>query len=482
LAIFQVVKKPYGAPPVVFMGYATSDGGQSWALVTPPPNAMMERFGGFWMDGQGTVQALYDGEAEAPDQAPAISVEQNVDGGMTWSSASLACPPSGTCIAGVPRQARSRAWARRYCSGFLSRPMTGKRGLPQGHPWSYASHPRANWWPFPAAKPPWFRAMQISRCVSCRRAVQPDRWRGCLPWPYCWRPPAIGCDCACAAIHYNVVTQAKKLTNVPQSHSDSRTMQQVAARVVNVGIYNVMPSFYRIRLSAPTLTDAMKPGQFLLVNTDAEYVRRPFFPIAVKHGDFDLVLPPDDPLRRLVPGDELDCIGPLGRGFPLSPAAHNLLFLAQHTGFGVSEKQNSVTFVLTLIDQALAAGKRALLIHEAPTAAQLFSPAGLPPGVEVRLITRDGSQGQAGTALDLLPELAQWADQVYAVGHPEWYRDLVRKLREHRLRLDEGLAWGLIAPAIMPCGTGVCGGCVVETRRGYRLGCSDGPVFDLTKV
>ena len=156
--------------------------------------------------------------------------------------------------------------------------------------------------------------------------------------------------------------------------------------------------------------------------------------------------------------------------------------LAQSHGFGVKKGQNGVTFLLALIDQALEASKTALLIHEAPTAAELFPPSGLPPDVEVRLATLDGSQGHAGTALDLVPDVAQWADQVCAVGTPEWYGALVRTLEEHRLRVSEGLAWGLLAPEIMPCGMGVCGGCAVETRQGYRQPCIDGPVFDLTTV
>jgi dihydroorotate dehydrogenase electron transfer subunit len=35
---------------------------------------------------------------------------------------------------------------------------------------------------------------------------------------------------------------------------------------------------------------------------------------------------------------------------------------------------------------------------------------------------------------------------------------------------------------VMPCGTGICYGCAVETRRGVRLVCKDGPRFDLRDV
>ena len=259
-------------------------------------------------------------------------------------------------------------------------------------------------------------------------------------------------------------------------------MQQVAAHVVSVDIYDALPFFYRVRLSAPALVAAMKPGQFLLVDTGIEYVRLPFFPIAIQGDCLSLLLPAGGPLRRLGPGDELDCIGPLGKGFPLAPSAHNLLLLAQSNGFGVSLNQNGVSFLLTLIDHALTVDKRVLLLHEAPTAGQLFPPTGLPLDVEIRLATEDGSKGHTGSSLDLLPELAQWADQICAVGNPEWYRALVQVLRDHRLQVSKGLAWGLLAPEVMPCGMGVCGGCVIETGRGFRNPCVDGPVFDLTVV
>jgi dihydroorotate dehydrogenase electron transfer subunit len=256
-------------------------------------------------------------------------------------------------------------------------------------------------------------------------------------------------------------------------------MQLEICQVASIGIYDPLPDFYRLRLLAPAIAARIKPGRFVRISTETDYVHSPFFPIAFEDGGFSLLLPPGSPLRRLQPGDELECIGPRGKGFRLSPADQNLLLLAQARGFGLAERQNGVTFLLTLIDQALAARRNVLLIHEAPSTAQLFPPGGLPLDVEVRLRTADGSGGQAGTILDALPELAQWADQVYAVGDLAWYTVLVRVLEEHRLHMREKLAWGLVAPEVTPCGAGVCGGCAIETRKGYRLTCTQGPVFDL---
>lgn len=256
-------------------------------------------------------------------------------------------------------------------------------------------------------------------------------------------------------------------------------MQLEIAQVASIGVYDALPTFYRLRLIAPGIAASIKPGQFVRVITETDYVHRPCFPIRLEDDGFSLLLPPGSPLRRLHPGDELECIGPRGKGFRLPPFAQNLLLLAQANGFGLLEQQNGVTFLLTLIDQALAKRRNVLLLHEAPSAAQLFPPDGLPLGVELRLFTAHGSRGQAGAILDALPELAQWADQVYAVGNLEWFTALTQVLEDHRLRLSEGLAWGLVAPEVTPCGMGVCGGCVIETRRGYQSPCTKGPVFDL---
>jgi hypothetical protein len=56
-AIFQTANQQYGAPPVYFMGYVTTDGGKTWKPVPAPQGSTLEMFGGFWSDGNGIVQA-----------------------------------------------------------------------------------------------------------------------------------------------------------------------------------------------------------------------------------------------------------------------------------------------------------------------------------------------------------------------------------------------------------------------------------------
>jgi hypothetical protein len=97
-AVFQAMDKQFGAPPVFFMGYFTTDGGFTWSQVPAPPGANAETFGGFWSDGQGIVQALFSPENNQSGESQPPLVEQSGDGGKNWSAAALICPASGPCV------------------------------------------------------------------------------------------------------------------------------------------------------------------------------------------------------------------------------------------------------------------------------------------------------------------------------------------------------------------------------------------------
>jgi len=97
-AIFQTVNPQYGAPPIYFMGFYTTDAGKTWKLVpTPSADSSQEAFGGFWSDGN-VVQALFGAGGQGPDQAPSARVMQTTDGGATWNPGALTCPLAGPCL------------------------------------------------------------------------------------------------------------------------------------------------------------------------------------------------------------------------------------------------------------------------------------------------------------------------------------------------------------------------------------------------
>jgi photosystem II stability/assembly factor-like uncharacterized protein len=97
-AVFQTANKSYGAPPVFFMGFVSKDSGKTWTMVPAPAENMAESFGGFWTDGNGTVQALFNAQNSEPGGAALPSIEQTADGGQTWNPGSLTCPASEPCL------------------------------------------------------------------------------------------------------------------------------------------------------------------------------------------------------------------------------------------------------------------------------------------------------------------------------------------------------------------------------------------------
>ncbi len=101
-AVFSAANKQYGAPPIYYLGFYTTDNGKTWQLTPTPPDQgtppMIERFGGYRNAGQG-IQALYSGVSNGqPGEAPPILVEQTSDGGQTWGTGFLACLASGPCL------------------------------------------------------------------------------------------------------------------------------------------------------------------------------------------------------------------------------------------------------------------------------------------------------------------------------------------------------------------------------------------------
>jgi dihydroorotate dehydrogenase electron transfer subunit len=151
------------------------------------------------------------------------------------------------------------------------------------------------------------------------------------------------------------------------------------------------------------------------------------------------------------PGSALQLRGPLGHGFS-PPGVLRRLALA-----GLDE---GLARLQPLLQNALAQGAAVALFTD-------HAPPSLPSAVEVN-------------PLETLDEALAWADYL-ALDLPAQALPGLSTL----LGLERGLRH-LPCPAQalvglpLPCG-GVadCGACAVETRRGWKLACHDGPVFDL---
>jgi len=156
-------------------------------------------------------------------------------------------------------------------------------------------------------------------------------------------------------------------------------------------------------------------------------------------------VPASHAYARLAPGDHLDLIGPVGRGFRLPADRGRLLVIA-----------GSLERLASLVETALRRGLAVTVIT--PRSAEL-----LPADVEIH-------RGP------LTAELAQWADVVALdVADP-----VARAARLRELAPARGAEYvqALHQPP-MPCGVGACQACWVHLphANARKLACLDGPVF-----
>lgn len=97
-AVFATAKEEFGAPPLFYMGFYTTDSGGTWQSAPFPEGASLETFGGFFSDGAGAVQALHTPVNAPPEASNVLPVLQTTDGGASWSPGSLTCPAMGPCL------------------------------------------------------------------------------------------------------------------------------------------------------------------------------------------------------------------------------------------------------------------------------------------------------------------------------------------------------------------------------------------------
>src|SRR5262249_40818722 len=88
----------HAAPPTFWDVFVTSDAGCTWRALPAPSGAQLDhvQFGGFQVTDR-AVQALFTAPGTSPEPPPAL-VEQTLDGGRSWLTATLTCPATGPCV------------------------------------------------------------------------------------------------------------------------------------------------------------------------------------------------------------------------------------------------------------------------------------------------------------------------------------------------------------------------------------------------
>lgn len=247
---------------------------------------------------------------------------------------------------------------------------------------------------------------------------------------------------------------------------------------------------FELTAVSPEIAQAARPGHFLQIRYDDTlnpYSRRPFsvFRVDLDRGRFSIVYLArghfTQGLRSKRPGDALSVVGPLGCAFSPAEGADTRHVLVAG---GVGAPPMSL-----LAWDLVRRGRprdRITVINGARNSGLLVGLRELRElGIDLRITTDDGSAGRRGLVVD---ELRAVLDEggplnVYTCGPTPMLRAV------GDLCVERGVPCQLSVETVMPCGLGVCMGCVVKLRDAgsdagfvYRRSCTDGPVFEAREV
>jgi len=240
---------------------------------------------------------------------------------------------------------------------------------------------------------------------------------------------------------------------------------------------------YIFDLAPFSRADRVVPGQFvhIRVPSGAVFFRRAFsiYDVDPEKNGFRIIFKVmgrgTRALAMLGEGEKLDILGPLGNGFAFPAADETAVMIAG--GIGLPP-------VYFLARRLLAEGidpDRIQFFYGAVSEEALVALDEVSRlGIKVTATTDDGSNGRRGFVTEYAEAALAARDgryRLYACG-PEPMLKAVETLAG-RLALPGQLS--LEAP--MPCGLGICLGCVRPlVRGGYTRVCRDGPVYDIGEV
>jgi dihydroorotate dehydrogenase electron transfer subunit len=253
----------------------------------------------------------------------------------------------------------------------------------------------------------------------------------------------------------------------------------------------IATDIFRITMQAESIAEAASPGQFVMVKAmekiaDPPLLRRPFsIHQATSNGRLQILFKKlgkgTEFLASRQPGDVLNLLGPLGRGFSLPEQPANICLIGGGMGGA------PLFYLAKQLSLNLSAGSKLKVLLGAASAKELVvlqkDFASL--GASVDTATDDGTAGHHGLVTELLdkviPPAEKW--QVFTCGpHPMMKAIAVYCLEK---------AWPcqVSLETLMACGISACLGCAVPSARQlldsnepYLHVCKDGPVFEAEEV
>jgi hypothetical protein len=278
----------------------------------------------------------------------------------------------------------------------------------------------------------------------------------------------------------------RKLKYINKRNQGDKMAEKFEEIAVVVDQSSLGNGIYDITLKTDKIAKAAKAGQFVSVysNDKSKLLPRPISLCGINRDDDTIRLvyrvtgegTGTEEFSKLVRGDKVRILGPLGNGFTVQPGKKAFLIgggigvppmlqLAKDINAGIDNAVCDMNIVMGYRDE------NTFLLDEFKEQAASF------------VATEDGSVGTKGNVIDAIKENALEADVIYACGPMPMLRALKAYAAEHDMdcfiSMEERMA----------CGIGACLACVCKTKdkdahsnvNNKRI-CKEGPVFDAKEV
>ena len=226
----------------------------------------------------------------------------------------------------------------------------------------------------------------------------------------------------------------------------------------------IAKNVYRMQLAGNT--EGILPGQFVNIRVEGQFLRRPISVCNIADGILTIIYKVvgvgTEAMSHLPIGTQLDVLTVLGNGYDLSKAGDAPLLV----GGGVG-----VPPMYMLARQLREMGKKVRVILGFNTKDEVFYEEEFRAlGCEVVVTTVDGSHGVKGFVTNALDGQQSY---YYTCGPLPMIKALLQAAGTHgEVSMEER----------MGCGFGACMGCTIQTTKGAKRVCKEGPVFAASEL
>lgn len=247
----------------------------------------------------------------------------------------------------------------------------------------------------------------------------------------------------------------------------------IIEKTIIQSIEKVKPNIFLLKVIAQNISSNAKAGQFCNIKvseTNFPLLRRPFSIHNIENDSvyflFDIHGEGTKILSDKKIGEELDIIGPLGKGFNYNDHFQTAILVAG--GIGIAP--------FPFLTKNLV-NKNIVTLYGARNKDYIYNN----NLINVKYSTDDGSFGFYGNVIELLKKELNENNfekvKIFGCGPTPMLKALQKFSNENNINCE------LSIESAMACGFGICQGCPVETTdNSYKLICKDGPVFNSREI